>query len=320
MGLREAGQVIRLPLVEPMLAVAGPLPDGLGWFGEAKWDGARCLAFVEDGAVRLVGRRGTDFTERFPEVAGELAQVREPLLLDGELVVMRAGTPSFAALQGRIHRTRPVSVRAGATATPAVFVAFDVLHTTRSLLQEPYERRRGLLEGLGLAGPRLRVPPVWDRVGDAFAWTADHGLEGVVAKRGGSLYRPGARSRDWVKSKHTRTMDITIGGWLPGAGGDTVRAVLAGVPTHDGRLMFAGSVGVGFADAERRAMAVVLRRLAAPASPFTGSLGLPLGTELRFVRPELTAEVAFLELTDRGVMRQPVWRGLRGRAGPQRGE
>ncbi|MFJ7281004.1 ATP-dependent DNA ligase [Kitasatospora sp. NPDC098663] len=301
-----------------MLATAGPLPSGTGWIGEVKWDGARAVAYVPEAApVRLLGRSGVDFTGRFPEVADALTEVCGPLVLDGELVVMRSGVPSFAALQGRIHRTRPEAVRAGAAAVPALYAAFDLLHTgLRSLLDEPYARRRELLEDLELERPHLRVPPVWDSVTEAYGWTREHRLEGVVAKRLDSLYRPGARSRDWTKIKHLRVADVVIGGWLPGGqAGESVRAVLVGVPTppDDGRLLFVGSASNGMVTAEKRALAAALRRLTVPMSPFTtgASLGLARGTEVRFVRPELHAEVEFLELTDSDRLRQPVWRGLR---------
>ncbi|MEU4587044.1 ATP-dependent DNA ligase [Kitasatospora aureofaciens] len=318
MGPRGSPAQVRLPHIEPMLATAGPLPRGSGWRGEVKWDGARCLAYIPGAApVRLLGRGGTDYTLRFPEVARALTEVQGPLILDGELVVMRGGVPSFAALQGRIHRTRPQAVQAGAAAAPALFVAFDLLHTGQhSLLTEPYARRRDLLDGLALEQPGLRVPPTWDSVAEAFGWTREHSLEGVIAKRLDSVDRPNTRSRNWVKIKHLRVADVVIGGWLPGGpGGASVRAVLVGAPLETGGpLLFVGSVSSGMTGPERRALAAALRRLAVPVSPFTagsGGLGLPRGTEVRFTRPELLAEVEFLELTDAGRLRQPVWRGLR---------
>ncbi|WP_329492475.1 ATP-dependent DNA ligase (plasmid) [Kitasatospora sp. NBC_01246] len=308
---------LRLPHIEPMLATAGPLPSGPGWQAEAKWDGARCAAYLEGGTVRLVGRAGTDYTARFPEVVEALAEVPGPLILDGELVIMQGGQPSFSALQGRVHRTRPASVLAGARRAPAVYVAFDLLHTDRPLLAEPYTRRRALLEDRALERPRLRVPPAWDEVTAAVAWTREHQLEGVIAKKADAVYRPGTRSRNWVKLKHLRTADVVIGGWLPGGpGGATVRAVLVGAPTGEpGRLLYAGSVGSGLTGPERRALAATLRRLDQPVSPFSVSragLALPRGTEVRFVQPVLQAEVEFLEITPAGHLRQPVWRGLRG--------
>ncbi|MFB8055086.1 non-homologous end-joining DNA ligase [Kitasatospora purpeofusca] len=299
-----------------MLATAGSMLTDTNWWAEVKWDGARCLVYREGAEVRLVGRRGTDFTSRFPEVAEALAGIPDPLLLDGELVVIRDGRPSFHGLQSRVHRSRPASVRAGVSAAPAVLVVFDLLHTDQSLFAVPYEERRGLLENLNLDRPRVRVPPAWTSVAEAFAWTRDHWLEGVIAKRAGSPYRAGARSRDWVKHKHLQVADVVIGGWVPGGrSGNSVRAVLVGVPEDEGgQLLFVGAVGTGFADAERRGLGSALHRLAAPRSPFagvSGGLGMPADAEVRFVVPRLRAEVRFLELTPAGRLRQPVWRGLR---------
>ncbi|MFD0351687.1 hypothetical protein ACFQ0M_47680 [Kitasatospora aburaviensis] len=148
-----------------MLATAGSLPTGPGWCAEAKWDGVRTVAYLEGGTVGLLGRRGTDYTERFPEVTEALAGVRGPLVLDGELVVMRAGLPSFTALQSRVHRSRPAAVQAAARADPAMFVAFDLLHTDRPLLAEPYGQRRALWRasawssrGCGCRRPGTRWP------------------------------------------------------------------------------------------------------------------------------------------------------------------
>ncbi|MFH9354080.1 ATP-dependent DNA ligase [Kitasatospora sp. NPDC017646] len=307
---------MKLTHVEPMLATAGRLPSGPGWKGEIRWDGARCIAYVPEAApVRLVGGRGADLTERFPEVAEALTAVRGPLVLDGELVVVRGGALSSSALQDRIHRTRPVAVRAGTEAAPALYIGFDLLRLgDRSLVAEPWVRRRELLEGLELDRPGLRVPPVWDSVAEAYGWTREHRLEGVIAKRADSRYVPGACSRDWIEIKNLRIADVVIGGWLPG--GTSVRALLVGVPAMPGgRLLFVGSVGSGMTGAERRALAAALRRLAVPVSPFTagsGGLGLPLGTEVRFARPELRAEVEYLEVTQAGRLRHPVWRRLRG--------
>ncbi|GAB2717644.1 ATP-dependent DNA ligase [Kitasatospora kifunensis] len=297
-----------------MLATTGPMPTGPSWAAEVKWDGARSLAYLPgDGSVQLVGRNLTDYTDRFPEIAEALSPVAGPLILDGEIVVMGpSGAPSFNLLQQRVHRSRLAAVRAGAASMPALYIVFDVPHTDRPLTGEPYYERRHRLEELHLDRPRVRAPAAWSTVEDAFTWTREHRLEGLVAKRVDSPYRFG-RAAEWRKVKHIQVSDVLIGGWLPGGPhGATVRAVLVGVQLDQG-LLFAGSVGTGFDTAERRALAAALRRLDAPVSPFTpASFGLPRGAEVRFVRPELTAEVAYLEVTEAGRLRQPVWRGLRG--------
>lgn len=316
MPRRAAPTRIELTHIEPMLATPGPLPPDDGWATEVKWDGARATCAIPgDGTARLRGRSGTDFSGRFPELVEALAKLPGPALIDGEIVIMgEGGTPSFALLQTRLHRTRATTIAAGATATPAMFIGFDLLHTTEPLLRATYTQRRELLEHLGVQGPRVRVPPYWEQAGGAaLEWTKTHGLEGVVAKRLTSVYEPGRRSRDWIKTKNLTTADVTIGGWLPGGpAARTVRSLLIGTPEPGGGLNYLGAVGTGFSNAERRALAAVLRRIDAPVSPFSAPLqGLGRGTLVRWVRPVLTGEVEYLELTPAGHLRHPTWRGLR---------
>lgn len=296
-----------LPLIEPMLATSGPAPSGPEWVGEVKWDGARALAYVPgDGTARLLGRRGTDYTARFPEVAEVLANMPGPLILDGEIVVPGPdGRPSFHALQRRIHRTRTPA----RPDLPALYIAFDLLHAAGPLLTQTYRDRRQQLEALGLNGPTVRAPAAWTSLEQAAAFTREQQLEGVIAKRIDGRYWPGARSRDWVKIKHLQVSTVTIGGWLPGPAGE-VRALLVGVPLDQG-LLYVGSVGSGLTEAGRRELAAQLRAVGSERSPFTSrALGIPRSTPVRWVQPVVNGLVEYLEVTPTGRLRQPVWRGL----------
>jgi bifunctional non-homologous end joining protein LigD len=139
--------------------------------------------------------------------------------------------------------------------------------------------------------------------------TRELGLEGVVAKRAGSRYEPGRRTRSWIKVKHRNAQEFVVGGWLPGQGGrsTTLGALLVGV-YDDGALRFAGRVGTGFSDADLRAWTALLAERALDHDPFTGG-GVP--RDARFVRPELVVEVAFTEWTGEGRLRHPVLLGRR---------
>src|SRR5580698_8456617 len=154
----------RLPLIEPMLATLVrevPADDG-DWAAEAKWDGARVLAYVSGGTVVLRGRSGRDVTASYPEAAAALARAagRRTLVLDGEIAVFDGDNPSFAQLQRRMHVGRPAP--ALVAAVPVTYIAFDLLwQASRSLLRGPYAQRRALLDGLALAGERLSVPPAF---------------------------------------------------------------------------------------------------------------------------------------------------------------
>src|SRR5580698_5736984 len=154
----------RLPLIEPMLATPVrevPADDG-EWAAEAKWDGARVVAYVSGGAAVLRGRSGRDVTASYPEAAAALARAagRRTLILDGEIAVFDGDNPSFAQLQRRMHVGRPAP--ALVAAVPVTYIAFDLLwQASRSLLRSPYAQRRALLDGLALAGERLSVPPAF---------------------------------------------------------------------------------------------------------------------------------------------------------------
>jgi bifunctional non-homologous end joining protein LigD len=305
----------RLPLIEPMLATPARAVPGneAEWGAEAKWDGARVLAYISGGTVVLRGRSGGDVTGSYPEVAASLGRAagRRTVILDGEITVFDGDRPSFAMLQRRMHVARPAA--ALVAAVPVTYVAFDLLWQARSLLRRPYAQRRALLDGLGLAAGHLSVPPAFPGRARALVDASrDLGLEGVVLKRLSSTYQPGQRSGDWLKIRHLAAADVLIGGWLPRAGARSHLAgsVLVGAVGSDG-LDYLGSVGSGFAEAELRDLTARLLALEQPDSPFAGPLPADVARRARWTSPVLAAEVAYRELTPAGRMRHPVWRGLR---------
>ncbi|HEY0700997.1 MAG TPA: DNA ligase, partial [Micromonospora sp.] len=204
--------------LRPMLATTGELPTGPGWGYEFKWDGVRAVADVHAGRARFWARSGVEITAAYPELAGLGRQV-DDALLDGEVVVLdRRGVPSFPALAERMHVREPARAARLADTLPVTYMVFDLLRFRGAdLTGWSYAERRRVLEQLGLGGPRWAVPPVF-RDGPA-TWQAaeEHGLEGVLAKRLDSAYRPGNRSADWVKVKLEVTTDFVVGGWRPGA-------------------------------------------------------------------------------------------------------
>lgn len=304
-------------LVRPMLATAGDLPsDDPAWRYEFKWDGVRALAYAEGGRLRLLSRGDRDVTACYPEIRklGEALGSRQAVL-DGEVVALdQSGRPSFEALQPRMNVDDPAKVRRLAARIPVTYMVFDLLHLDgASTLSLPYRERRHLLEGLGLAGDHWVVPPSHEGPGaDVLDAARAAGLEGVVAKRAESPYRPGQRSREWVKVKLLRTQEVVVGGWSPGQGAraERIGALLVGVPA-DGGLAYAGKVGTGFSEgtlAELRSLLAPLRR-AAP--PFSTPVPAADAAGASWVEPSVVGEVRFSEWTRAGKLRQPSWRGLR---------
>ena len=304
----------------PMLARSGDLPaDEEAWAFEVKWDGIRTLLFCDHGHLELLGRNGTDFTPRYPEVR-ELARAlgARRLILDGEIVAFdEAGRPSFERLQSRMHLASDSAVRRRMRDIPATYVAFDLLYLDgRSTMALTYEQRREVLEALELEGPAWRVPAYHPGDGSSLlAATKELGIEGIMAKRLSSRYEPGRRSSGWIKVKNICEQDVVIGGWAPGEGrrSGRVGALVTGV-YEDGRLVYAGKVGTGFTD---RTLAILERELAPlrrEDSPFQGRAA-PKGTI--FAEPRLVARVELREWTKSGTMRAPSFKGLRDDIDPQ---
>jgi bifunctional non-homologous end joining protein LigD len=304
----------KLPkLIRPMLAsLRHGLPDdedSYGW--ELKWDGLRAVAYVSDGTVRLVSRNDKDMAPSYPELAVLADLVRTPVILDGEIVALRAGRPDFGRLQSRMHVQRPDEelIRAA----PVQIYVFDLLHHGRdSLLDQPYTERRGRLEELGLNADPVRTPP-WHRGGAAgvLADSIAQGLEGVVGKPLASTYHPGQR-RDWIKVKNVKHQEVIVCGWKPGAGrrADMIGSLLLGV-YDGGQLRYVGHVGTGFTQDMLAELMAELTPLERGTSPFGTAVPAQQARDVHWVKPQLVGEVAFAEWTNEGILRQPSWRGLR---------
>lgn len=296
--------------LKPMLAVTGELPSGPDWAYEFKWDGVRAISDTAAGTTRLYARSGTEITAAYPELTALGSQVPDAVL-DGEVVVLTdQGLPSFTALAERMHvRDRARAARLAA-ALPVTYMIFDVLRLGgEDLTGWPYEDRRDALERLGLGGPHWAVPPVFPDGPTTYAVAGEHGLEGVVAKRRASVYRPGVRSPDWVKVKLEVTADFVIGGWRPGA--RKIGGLLIGVPVAGGRLAFRGRVGGGIGSAAERQLLRVLEPLRTGSSPFAGDVPREDARGAIWVRPEIVVEVKYGQRTPDGRLRFPRFLRLR---------
>lgn len=303
--------------MRPMLATpADTVPEGDDWLHEVKWDGMRVLAHVSGSSVRLTSRTERDITVAFPELLRPDAGLQgyDDLLLDGEVVILADGVPSFAALAERFNVSDASMATRLAGAAPATFLVFDVLQAMdRPTLTMPLRQRRQLLEGLELATRYVQVPATFTDGAQLAEATAAKGLEGVVSKRAGSPYRPGRRSPDWRKIVHRRTDSFVVCGWLPERDNSRVLgSVYLATPTPHGPLLYRGRVGSGLAGTRGAQLLDQLQGLATDESPFEEALAAEADRgAIRWVRPELVADVEFLGVSDGGQLRQPSWRGIR---------
>jgi len=296
-----------------MLASASEtLPLGNAWTYEIKWDGYRALAVKEGSSVRLISRNEKNLTNDYPTVVSALRSIKEKaVLLDGEIVALDGnGRPSFQALQ---HRSTQGLVLA--------YVAFDVLTIgSRSLIAEPLSVRRKHLAALLSGTDVMQSEPLPGNPETIERAIRDFGLEGIVAKRDDSTYRPGQRTDAWVKVKFSPRQEFVVGGYK--SNGRAIDSVVVGY--YDARrLLFAAQVRNGFTPhvkAELRQRLEPIKIAQCPFANLPNSEGRSRWgsgitaedmTKFHWVKPREVVEVAFVEWTLDGVLRHPRFIGWR---------
>ncbi|MGH8945413.1 MAG: non-homologous end-joining DNA ligase [Acidimicrobiia bacterium] len=305
------------PDPDPMLAtLTDEAFDDPDWWFEPKWDGIRAIAICSD-ETRLVSRNRKDITVAYPELETLHRQVVSlDAMLDGEIVAFDEGVPSFQRLQQRMHLRDPKRVAEMAKSIPVAYLVFDLIYLDgRDLTGEPLEERRLLLEEAVVPDETIQLSPVTDGDGVALFRAAQaQGLEGIMAKRRSSHYRPGARSSDWLKVKVVFDADVVIVGWTEGVGRrkGTLGSLVMAVYDRDA-LRYVGNVGTGFDQSSLRDAMERLTALEETDRPFPAEMvrSRPELRNAHWVSPELVARVEHRQLTDAGRLRAPSFQGFR---------
>jgi bifunctional non-homologous end joining protein LigD len=293
---------------QPMLAtLADGVPKGDGWLFEIKWDGYRIIATVSGGEPELRSRKDQDYTQRFENISKELVKaLKTPdCVVDGEVCALdEDGRPSFSAMQQ------------GKRGTPVVYYVFDLLEVDGEQICElPVEERRKRLEKLlDKRNKTVRFSEGFDH-GEALLEAANaQGLEGIMAKRLGSRYLPGRRSRDWLKVKGHGRQEFVVAGYTRGKGRRerTLGSLVLGM-YQEKELVYVGNVGTGFNDKEIDRLLDKLKPLERDSPPFGSVPKMPRVRkgDVIWVEPKLVAEVEFVEWTHDGRLRAPSYKGLR---------
>ena len=297
--------------VSPMLAtLTEQPPSGDAWLYEVKWDGVRALCFIEDNQLRILTRNQKRCEQQYPELSVLPRFVKaSSAIIDGEIAVLDdQGRSSFSLIQPRISVSDPNTIAHLSRSAPVTLFAFDLLYLDGyDLRGVPLEERRRLLEGVLTPAEHIRLSDLFTVNGAAMLEAARaHGLEGIVAKRRDSKYE-GRRSRDWMKIKVVSSDDFVIGGFTHGER-DYFSSLVLGLYDH-GKLVHAGQVGTGFNEKSLRDIYSKLEPLINKKSPFTGPVKAL--RDVTWVKPELVAEIKFLEFTPDGLLRAPVFVALR---------
>jgi DNA ligase D-like protein (predicted ligase) len=296
-----------------MLAELADPFDSEGHLFEVKWDGARVIAFIDRGRLRLQSRRLLDITYRYPDLKETLPKAlkRRQAVLDGELIAIGpGGNPDFGLLQSREQQQNPFRIRVAAERVPVVYVAFDVLQVgERPLIDRPLAERRKVLSWIIRPGPSLVESQGVVGPGRAlFEAVRAQGLEGIMAKRLDSPYLIGKRSSLWLKIKPRQSEVFHIIGYTPGKGyrAGQFGALAIGEMTH-AEMRYMGRVGSGLTDEQ---LADIINRLRPLETGEVSKAGRHALKETHWVRPVLRCRVSYQERTASGALRAPVFEGL----------
>jgi bifunctional non-homologous end joining protein LigD len=296
-------RISKLPKrLQPMLATLTDAAfDDPDWVFETKWDGFRMIACIERGKVALYSRNGKIISDSYVVVAKALEKVKANAVFDGELVALDGrGISQFQLLQNALR-----------TDADLRYYVFDLMFLdgedlrSLSLLQRKARLRRFLPRHPLLAFSEHR-PEHGLRF---FKQALDRGLEGIMAKRGGSQYLSGTRTGDWLKIKTARRQEVVIAGFTaPRRSRPYFGALVLALRTGKA-WRYIGHVGTGFSHASLQELHAKLLPLTTSRSPFTTRVKDE--TVTTWVKPKLVAEVKFTEWTSAGEMRHPVFLGLR---------
>lgn len=297
--------------VKPMLIRDEVLTfDDDNYLYELKWDGCRCLAYLDESGTELKNKRNLRIDPIFPELTQLHKQVKKRCILDGELIVLVNGKPEFEALQRRTLMSNPIKIKLSAQKAPASFIAYDILYyDNKSVMDLTLVERKPLLDKVLIENERVAISRYIEGEGTAlFEFTSKEGLEGIVAKRKSSIYYPGKRTKDWVKIKNMIDDDFVICGYTQQ--GNNMVSVLLGQYYND-ELVYKGSVAFGVRGDNFKKIKEVKKE---NTSPF--SKEFEEDKNIQWIAPVLVCTVKFMNYTKSGAMRQPVLKGLRNDKAP----
>ena len=295
--------------IAPMLLGDNKPPfDSREHIYELKLDGIRCIAYLSDTDFELRNKRNKRLNSIYPELKGIGRQVKARCILDGELLVLRGGKPSFVEVQRRCLMTNPVKIELAAKKLPVCFTAFDILyHDSRQITDLSLIDRKALLMETVIESPSIAVSRYIEYDGTAlYGVAAEQGLEGIVAKRRGSKYYFGKTTKDWVKCKALLDDDFIVCGYYVKE--KNIASVILGAYLGE-NIVYQSHVAMGIS---RQDFDIISNKKRSRKYD-----GFPDFEDAVWIMPELVCRVDFMERTPGGGLRQPVFKGLRDDKAPQ---
>lgn len=302
-SVRSNGKEKLKSFIKPMLASLHEQPfDDDQWIFEIKWDGYRAVAEVAHGTVKLYSRNGLSFLNLYPKIAEALSQLQEEAIFDGEIVVINENNkPDFQKLQQYdMHRSLPI-----------LYYVFDCLaYQGKSIAHLPLTERKKIAQQIIPKDSIIRFSDHVEADGvNFFNQILKMDLEGMIAKRADSIYQQGKRSKDWLKVKNHNTQEAIIAGYTAPRGSRTLIGALVLAINDNGKLKYIGHTGTGFTNDILKELHKKLQPLKQAKSPF--DYKIPVNSQVTWVEPSLVCAIKYSEITADGILRHPVYMGLR---------
>jgi len=294
--------------IVPMAATLAKEPfNDVHWTFEIKLDGFRIMAYINEGVVKLQTRNLKDYTGKFTQITSALQKWKRSAIIDGEVVMLNErGHSDFNALQNwRSDNDGPL-----------YYFVFDLLWLDgKDFMNEPLYKRKNVLKSILPKSPIVIYQDDIVAHGiPAYKMAQGEGLEGIVAKRIDSIYRPGARTKDWLKLKVNQEDDFVIAGYTRNEGVTTFSTLILGT-YQEGKLAYIGEVGTGFSEQAKKAIAAQIKpvkKCPFPAIPKLSNMWRKKKPdEVIWCKPDLVCRVQFREITKEWVLRHPSFKGLR---------
>jgi bifunctional non-homologous end joining protein LigD len=282
--------------------------DDEDYIYQVKWDGVRILAFINQNEVQLWNKREHIRTVQYPELKALSQKIKgQEAVLDGEVVVLKNGKPSFPSVMRRDFSNNTPTIKYMQELLPIDYMIFDILqYNGENLVNRPLKFRQQLLADIFVQEEHFHLVDNFPKGKSLFAAIKSQDLEGIVAKRQNSRYIPGKKHKEWLKIKYRRQHNCVVGGFTKR--GNTINSLLLGVYQED-KFIYAGKAGSGLNNAGWEELSKQLPVMAIDFSPFANFAG-KAAQGYHYISPKLVVQVEFAEWTEEMQLRSPVIKGF----------
>jgi bifunctional non-homologous end joining protein LigD len=290
---------------KPMLATpVAKAFDDKDWVFEIKWDGYRAIAECAGKELKFYSRNGLSFLNRYPTIASTLKKLKHKMVIDGEIVVLNdEGKPSFQLLQQYDEHPE----------YPIVYYVFDALFINNKDIRDLALTDRKALLKKALGSKKNGIIQYCDHITGTgisfFNKAVEMDLEGIMAKKAVSAYASGVRSKEWLKIKNHNTREAVIAGFTKPKGSRKHFGALILAEKRGQHFTYIGHTGTGFTEKILKELWQQMQEYITKASPFKATI--KVNAPVTWLQPKLVCQVKFTERTADGMLRHPVYMGLR---------